>query len=363
MCLACDTQQLTADALNAFGARYLEILNHGALASMISIGHRAGLFNAMHHHGPGTSAQIAVAAGMNERYVREWLGALTCGGLVECDDSGKTYHLPATHAAMLSNAEGADNLGHLAEFVTMMGFIEDKLLHCFREGGGVPYSAYPRFQEIMAQESNQTVVNRLFDAILPLVPDVHSALEQGLDVLDVGCGRGKALMALAARFPQSRFTGWDLGEETIAEANAEARAKGLKNLRFEARDLSDFHLTAPQDAFDFVTAFDAIHDQARPDHVLAGIRRALRPDGTFLMQDIGASSNVAENRQHPVGTLLYSISCSHCMTVSLAQGGLGVGAAWGEALTMEFLHNAGFKQVNRHTLEHDVQNYYYIVRP
>jgi hypothetical protein len=106
-----------------------------------------------------------------------------------------------------------------------------------------------------------------------------------------------------------------------------------------------------------------VHDQARPDRVLAGVRRALRSDGVFLMQDIGASSNVAENRDHLVGTLLYTISCMHCMSVSLAQGGLGVGAVWGEQQTREFLRQAGFASVERHTLPHDVQNYFYVVRP
>jgi len=361
MCFICETN-IQPESLNAFARRLLEILNHGALSAMASIGYRTGLFEAMKRTGPATSAQIAAEAKLNERYVREWLGAVTCGGLVECDETGKLFHLPPTHAALLTQTPDAPNMGHLAQFVSMMGGIEDRVVECFHRGGGVPYSAYPRFHEIMALESQQTVVEPLFDHILPLVPGLIDKLHQGIDVLDVGCGRGKALLLMAERFPKSRFHGWDLSVETMQEANAEAAAKGLTNITFATRDLSDFHLTAPEEAFDFVTAFDAIHDQARPDHVLAGIRRALKSDGIFLMQDIGASSNVAENREHPVGTLLYSISCTHCMTVSLAQGGLGVGAMWGEELTREFLSQAGFASIERHTLEHDIQNYYYLVR-
>lgn len=363
MCFVCETHQVNTESLNAFAGRFLEILNHGALASMASIGYRTGLFEAMRETGPATSAEIASAAKLNERYVREWLGAVTCGGLVECDAEGKQFYLPPAHAALLTQSSDAPNIGHLAQFVSMMGDIEDRLVDCFQHGGGVPYSAYPRFHEIMALESRETVVQPLFDHILPLVSGLMGQLESGIDVLDVGCGRGKALLALAARFPNSRFTGWDLSVEATGEANEEAASLGLTNLLFASRDLSDFHLTAPEAAFDFITAFDAIHDQARPDHVLGGIRRALREDGIFLMQDIGASSNVAENREHPVGTLLYSISCTHCMTVSLAQGGLGVGAMWGESLTNDFLAKAGFTQVKRRTLEHDIQNYYYLVRP
>jgi SAM-dependent methyltransferase len=363
MCIACDTKTLHAESSDEFGERYIQILNHGALAVMISIGHRSGLFAAMRRTGPATSQGIAEAAGLNERYVREWLGAMICGGIATCDETGSVFSLIPAASSALTGSDGAENLAYLAQYVAMMGSVEDKVIRCFHNGGGVPYSEFPRFHEVMAQDSAQTVVGALFDHILPLVPGLSLALHNGIDVLDVGCGCGKALLALAERFPYSRFTGWDLSTEATRAAAAEAGSLGLTNVRFEARDLTDFHHSAPPAAFDLITAFDAIHDQARPDHVLAGIRRALRPDGLFLMQDIGASSNVAENTGHLIGTLLYSLSCTHCMTVSLAQGGLGVGAMWGETMTREFLNNAGFRQIERHTLPHDIQNYYYLVKP
>ena len=362
MCIACDTK-LSPESLDEFGDRFLNILNHGALAVMISIGHRTGLFAAMRKAGPATSHELAAQAMLHERYVREWLGAMTCGGIASCDETGSVFTLVPAAAEMLGGGNGAESLAYLAQYVGMMGFVEDKVVDCFHRGGGVPYSAFPRFHEVMACDSKQTVVDPLLDHVLPLVPGISLALHNGIDVLDIGCGRGKALLKMASQFPQSRFTGWDLSAEATRDAQNEADALGLKNVRFEVRDLSDFHRTAPAAAFDFITAFDAIHDQARPDHVLAGIRKALKPDRVFLMQDIGASSNVAENTAHVIGTLLYSLSCTHCMTVSLAQGGLGVGAMWGEQLTREFLANAGFRQVERHTLPHDIQNYYYIVKP
>jgi cyclopropane fatty-acyl-phospholipid synthase-like methyltransferase len=157
--------------------------------------------------------------------------------------------------------------------------------------------------------------------------------------------------------------GYDLSPKAVDFARGEAERRGLTNISFEMRNLTTFDEDAEVDAFDFVTAFDAIHDQGRPDRVLAGIRRTLTPDGIFLMQDIGASSNVAENVDHPIGTLLYTLSCMHCMTVSLAEkDGLGVGAMWGEQLTQEFLTKAGFGNIERHTLDHDIQNYFYIVQ-
>ena len=101
----------------------------------------------------------------------------------------------------------------------------------------------------------------------------------------------------------------------------------LTNARFVSRDAADLGETA---AFDFITSFDAVHDQARPDLMLAGIARALRPGGTYLCVDFRASSTLADNFGHPLGPFFYAISCMHCMTVSLADGGMGLGTMWGE---------------------------------
>jgi hypothetical protein len=127
-------------------------------------------------------------------------------------------------------------------------------------------------------------------------------------------------------------------------------------------DLSDFDRTAEPEAFDFVTTFDAVHDQARPLNVLKGIHRTLRADGIYLMQEIKGSSHVHENIGHPLGTFLYTASCLHCMTVSLAQGGEGVGAMWGEEMTREYLARAGFASADKRELAHDIQNNWYVVR-
>lgn len=362
MCLACQTQ-IDPDKMNAFGERFVTLMNESALGLMISIGYRTGLFETMKRlpH-PASSRSIAEAAKLNERYVREWLGAMAAGNIVDVDSDGRLFHLPASHAAMLTEDGEGECLAHLAQYFGVLGGVEDKIVDCFKQGGGVPYSAYPRFHEVMAQDSRQSVVNALHDHILPLEPSIAPALEVGIAVLDVGCGQGYALRTLAERYPRSQFVGYDLSQEAIEFARSETKAYNLENVVFEIRDLTTFHQDAEEDRFDLVTAFDAIHDQARPDHVLSGIRKTLRPDGVFLMQDIAGSSNVAKNREHPLGPLIYAISCMHCMTVSLAQGGLGVGAAWGEEMTKEFLHNAGFQSVVRHTLDHDIQNYYYIAR-
>jgi 2-polyprenyl-3-methyl-5-hydroxy-6-metoxy-1,4-benzoquinol methylase len=345
----------------AFAGTLLTTLNHGALCLMLSVGHRTGLFDVMRELPPATSDEIAARAGLHERYVREWLGAMTTGRVVEVDPATGRFALPPEHAAFLTRAAAADNMAVFAQYIALLGGVEDEIVECFRKGGGVPYSRYPRFHEVMAEDSGQSVLSSLEAHILPLVPGLTDRLAKGIRVLDAGCGRGRILHRLAALYPRSRFVGLDLGEDAIAYARAEAARAGHGNLEFAVADLSDFDRTAPAEAYDLVTTFDAIHDQARPLNVLKGIHRALKPDGVYVMQDIGGTSHVHEDVHHPLGPLLYTVSCMHCMTVSLAQGGEGLGAMWGEETTRAYLREAGFRSVTTHRLSHDIQNNWYVV--
>ncbi len=347
----------------AFEDRFVGVLNAGALCLMSSIGHRSGLFDQMATMPPSTSEAVAAAAGLEERYVREWLGAMVTGGVVDYDPATRSYSLPPEHAAVLTRAASPGNLAVFAQYMPLLATIEDDILDCFRKGGGVPYERYGRFHEVMAEDSGETVLPALRDHILPLVPGLIDRLEQGIDVLDVGCGRGRALILMAGWFPKSRFVGYDLSAEAVGWARAEAERQGLANLRFVERDLTAFDREAEAGGFDLVTTFDAVHDQADPEAVVRGIRRSLRDDGVYLAQDIKGSSEVHNNRDHPIGTLLYTVSCLHCMTVSLAQGGRGLGAMWGRETAEALFKEAGFRTVEVHELAHDVQNYYYVCRP
>ncbi len=345
----------------AFAGRLLTALNHGALCLMVSVGHRTGLFDVMSKLPPATSKEIATQAGLNERYVREWLGAMTTAGVVEVNSTTLRFSLPAEHAACLTRAAAADNMAVFTQYIAILGDVEDDIVECFRNGGGVPYSRFPRFHEVMAEDSGQSVLSSLESHILPLVPGLSDRLSKGIRMLDVGCGRGRILNRLAALYPSSRFVGMDLAEDAIAYAREEASRVRRDNIAFFAVDLSEFDRTAEPDSFDFITTFDAIHDQARPLKVLRGIHRALKPDGVYLMQDISGSSHVHKDIEHPIGTFLYTVSCMHCMTVSLAQGGEGLGAMWGEEKTREYLHKAGFRSITTHRLAHDIQNNWYVV--
>jgi ubiquinone/menaquinone biosynthesis C-methylase UbiE len=345
----------------AFAGELMTTLNHGALCLMVSVGHRTGLFDVMSELPPATSKEIAARSELDERYVREWLGAMTVAGVVEVDPATQTFSLPPEHAASLTRAAAADNIAVFAQYVAVLGAVEDDIVECFRNGGGVPYGRFARFHDVMAEDSGQSVMSSLETHILPLVEGLTGRLEKGIRVLDVGCGRGRILNRLAALYPKSRFVGMDLSTDAIRYARAEAERTGARNAEFVAADLSDFDRTAEVEGFDFVTTFDAIHDQARPLDVLKGIHRTLKRDGVYLMQDIGGSSHVHKNIDHPFGTFLYTVSCMHCMTVSLAQGGEGLGAMWGEEKTREYLQKAGFRSVETHRLAHDIQNNWYVV--
>lgn len=342
-----------------FTERIAATLDGASLTILLSIGHQTGLLDTMAGLPPSTSAQIADAAGLDERYVREWLGGMTTGRVVEYDADTAAYSLPAHRAGVLTRAAGPQNLAVVAQFLPLLGEVEQKIIGCFRAGGGLPYSEFPRFHQLMAEESGAMYDASLVDVVLPLVDGLVERLRAGADVADFGCGSGHAVNVMAQAFPASRFTGIDFSEQAIATGIREAADRGLTNATFESHDLSE--LDKPE-AYDVITVFDAIHDQARPARVLENIYRALRPGGVLLMADIKASSRLEENVGVPMSTYLYTTSLMHCMTVSLALDGAGLGTAWGTQLAVAMLGDAGFDDVRVAEIEADPINNYYIAR-
>jgi ubiquinone/menaquinone biosynthesis C-methylase UbiE len=347
----------------AFEERMVDMINNGALALMVSIGHRTGLFDVMSGMNWATSAEFAARAGLAERYVREWLGAMTVGRIVEHDPDHGSYRLPREHARLLTRDGDGGNLAVAAQMLPVLGAVESDVVDCFRSGGGVPYERFERFHEAMMEDSNQTVVPALVDRILPLADGLVDRLKAGIRALDVGCGRGRAMIAMAEAFPRSRFVGYDLSAEAVANARSEARRQGLFNIEFHVRDASDLDRTVEPAGFDLVTTFDAVHDQADPMAVLRGIRRALKPDGVYICQDINGSCHHHANMDNPLAPFLYTISTMHCMTVSLAQGGAGLGTMWGRETALAYFADAGFSKASEHELEHDIVNLYFVCRP
>lgn len=301
---------------DAFAGQMRGLLNHAMLGLMVSIGHRTGLFDAMAALPPSPSGAVADAAGLDERYVREWLGAMVTGGIVEYDGRRATYFLPREHAASLT---GAGNLARLTRAIGLYGVVEDRVIDCFRTGGGLPASVYgedaPLFTGAPAAPS-----------LVTFVAGLAGRLARGLDVLEVTPGAG----ALALAFPASRVA---------------CVAPG---------DLA----TLPAAAFDLATAEGAVHRQAAPTAALAALRGVLRPGGLLLLCDVRASSHLADNVEHPLGPALYAASTLHSLAVSRAHGGPDLGAMWGEEKARAMILAAGFATVEERRLDDPVHTLY-----
>jgi ubiquinone/menaquinone biosynthesis C-methylase UbiE len=350
--------ELNQTKKDAFTGKMVGILNGAALALMTSIGRQTGLLDVIAALPPSTSDEIAKAAALHERYEREWLGAMVTGGIIEFDSSNGTYVLPPEHAVLITNAAGARNMARFTQYIPMLAEVEADIIESFRQGGGVLYAKYPRFQALMAESSGLRFDHLLLEKVMPLT-GLREALERGIEVLDIGCGQGHAVNLLARAFPRSQFRGYDFSESGIAAAYAEARALGNMNVHFVVRDIAV--LNEPN-RYDLITAFDVIHDQARPHDVLAEVARALTTGGAFLMVDIRASSDLQDNIGHPFAPFLYGISTMHCMTVSLALNGSGLGTVWGEQKALTMLRDVGFTRVDVHRLAEDPLNNYYVAQ-
>lgn len=343
----------------AFAGRLAGAMNEASLALMTALGHRTGLFDCLAERPGVTSGTLAGEAGLAERYVREWLAVMVTSGVVDYDPVAAAYTLPPEHAAFLTRKAGPDNMAVLAQVVTEAASVEEEMLARLRTGEGLHYRHFGRFHEVMAELSGQTVVSALLEHILPIVPDLTGRLETGIEVVDIGCGAGAALLRLAEAFPESRFTGVDLCADAFAEAEAEVARRGLRNLRFEARDLSGVPSIGQ---YDLVTAFDAVHDQKDPKALLAMVLHSLKPDGVFLMQEIGGSRHLEKNMDYPFAPFIYTTSLMHCTPISIGQGGLGLGTMWGTETAEEFLGEVGFGAVEMHRLPHDPVNAYFVAR-
>ncbi|MEQ8284433.1 methyltransferase domain-containing protein [Thalassospira sp.] len=352
-------QKFDDQKAEAFANRYVGALSEAAMILMSSMGHRTRLFDVLANNPGVTSQELADLTSCRERYVREWLGVMVTSRVVDYDPRGKCYSLPAEHAAFLTRAASPNNMAVTSQFIGVAASVEDEMLVRFESGEGLHYDHFNRFHEVMAEDSSQLVVANLENGILPVVPGLREKLVLGINVADVACGAGRAMMKLAETFPNSTFTGFDLCAGAFAPTMAEAKEKGLDNLFFVAQDLGTVESIG---SFELITAFDAVHDQKAPLAFLEMIKASLSADGVYLMQDIGGSRDLENNIENPFAPLLFTISSMHCTPISIGQGGPGLGAMWGVETAQEYLAKSGFETVETHRLEHDPINAYFVAR-
>jgi 2-polyprenyl-3-methyl-5-hydroxy-6-metoxy-1,4-benzoquinol methylase len=344
----------------AFVGKVLGDTSGMTVTVLAGIGDRLGLFKALAILGPSTSAELAAEAEINERYAREWLSAMASAGYLEYDPVNTRFTLPAEYVAVLAEESGPIFFGGIHQMLAGMVGPLDQLESAFRDGGGVPQSAYGHnMWDGMERFSAGWFENYLLQEWIPAMPDVQAKLERGTVVCDVGCGRGRALIKLAQAYPRSRYIGYDVFEPTIARATANAEAAGVADrIRFEARDVSQ----GLPEQYDIITTWDVVHDAVDPQGLLRTIRQALKPDGIYVCLEINSSHNLEENAG-PLGAMFYSVSVLYCMTTSLAHHGEGLGTAGAhEPKLRELCQEAGFSAVRRLPLENPF-NILYEVRP
>ena len=342
--MAQEKQQLDWDKIRNFSMQVSNDIGAAMFGALSYIGDRLGIFSALAEAGAVTSEALAQRTGLSERYIREWLGAMTAAGYVNYDPPAKSYTMPAEHAMVLARDDSPFFAGGFIEMIVPNVSIAPKVMESFKDGRGVAQHEYPpETWEAMERSTAWMFRNQLIRKWLAAMPQVVAKLKEGGSSLDVGCGSGRAAIAIASAFPKARVFGFDVHLGSVERARANAKAAGLgERITFDLVDCT--RLPAAQ--FDFISTFDVVHDSVHPEALLKSIRAALKPDGTYLMLEVNVSSNLEDNI-NPMGRMMYSISTLYCMTTSLAHGGAGIGACMGEAKARELAAAAGFKHFRR----------------
>jgi 2-polyprenyl-3-methyl-5-hydroxy-6-metoxy-1,4-benzoquinol methylase len=342
--MADQTTALDWDKVKAFAGVMTNDLGAALQGALSYIGDRLGIFQALAQANPVTSAELAAKTGLNERYLREWLGAMTAAKYLEYEPASGRYSMPREHAMVLAEENSPFYMGGFMQMVVPEVAMAPKLLESFRTGRGVPQSEYPpEVFEAIERSSAPMYRNSLLRKWLPAMPQVVECLNNGGEALDVGCGSGRAVITIASAFPNARIHGYDAHPGSIERARANAKAAGVaERVKFEVVDCTKL---SPE-RFDFISVFDVVHDSVDPAGLLQSIRRALKPDGTCLMVEVNASNHVEDNI-NPMGRMMYAASTLYCMTVSLAHNGAGIGALMGEPKARELARDAGFGRFQR----------------
>jgi SAM-dependent methyltransferase len=341
-----DTMQSTVDAekLQAFMGKMVGDMGAAWSGVMVLIGERLGLFKALAEGGPATPAELAKRTGTAERYVREWLSALAAAGYVEYSKASRRFSMTVEQAMALADENSPVYIAAAFDVIRSGYIDEPKVTNAFKTGQGVGWHEHHdclfRGVERFFRTGYQA---HLVQEWIPALDGVADKLRRGAKVADVGCGHGASTVLMAKAFPNSTFVGYDYHKESIERARA--AAAGISNATFEVAKAKDF----PGRDFDFVAAFDCIHDMGDPKGAVAHIRKALKPDGTFMLVEPFAHDDVADNL-NPVGRLYYSASTMICTPASLSQEvGLGLGAQAGETRLREVVTSAGFTRFRRAT--------------
>ena len=357
-----DGRPIDEDKVRRFALDVWRYKQGEMVSLMIHLGDRLGLYRAMVGAGPIGAAQLATRTGLAERWVREWLLSQAAGGLVRSDD-GLNFELPPEAVPVLADdrtslwfAAGAFH-GYSAS-----PEVVDALAEAFRSGVGLTYDQLgPAGAHQVERMLGPWTRLALVAEILPALKGIPERLGVGCRVADVGCGTGLAVFAVAEAFPNSFVEGFDPSMHAIDVAERRLDESALTNAAFHrlpAQALPD------EPTFDLVMTLDCLHDMAHPVEAANAIRRALRPDGAWLIKEIKAGETWAENAKNPVLAMMYATSVATCMSSALSEpGGAGLGTlGMTRSRAEQMCSSAGFSSFEVHEFP-DPVNVYFEVRP
>jgi 2-polyprenyl-3-methyl-5-hydroxy-6-metoxy-1,4-benzoquinol methylase len=334
----------------------------------IYVGDRLGLYRALADGGEVTASELATVTGTHERYAREWLEQQAVSGILEvCDGhvepEGRRYRLPDGHAEVLLERDSLYYMTPLAQQLVGTARPLPTLLEEFRSGGGVPYAEYGAdMREGIAYANRAMFVNLMGTEWLPAVPEVHERLraDRPARVADIGCGTGWSSISIARAYPKTRVDGFDLDEESITEARANAEAERLaERVTFHLQDAADPELSG---RYDLAIAIECIHDMSRPVEALRAMRSLVGEDGAVLVVDERVGETFAAPGDE-IERLMYGWSVLHCLPVGMAdQPSAGTGTVMRPATLRRYATEAGFSEIEILPIENDLWRFYRLMR-
>jgi len=320
----------------------------GAFAILLSyLGDRTGIYRALRDTGRCDAGTLAEAAQIDPRYLREWLSAQAAGGYVTYHAEDDTFSLTPEQAIVLAQEGHPACMQGFTELVVSQYATHDKAEQTLRTGAGRAWGDHATCCFCGTDRFFRPGYHaNLIESWLPALDGVVPKLEGGGLVADVGCGHGSSTVLMAKAFPNASVHGFDFHAESIAAAKENAKSEGVTaNTRFETLSAKE----VPEEGYDLVCLFDALHDMGDPVGAARHIRKYMKPDGTLMLVEPLAGDQLTDNL-HPLGQLFYSGSTLICTPASRAQEvGLALGAQAGQARLTEVLNEAGFRTVRRAT--------------
>lgn len=333
------TKDIDRSTLRALQWSIMENVSACSILPLMRIGDELGLFAALAEAGPCSSSDFADAAGIDERYAREWLYALCAAGYCSHDDAFETFHLSPEQQAVFADEESKALM--IGAFDILVGNVHgiDDVMQAFKTGEGVNYGDFhPCVFTGTARFFKPSYKSNLLEKWMPQIPAATALLEAGGSLCDVGCGKGLSTQLLAGHYRSARFTGIDIHAPSIAEANEEAASLGLSDrLSYEVADAEGY-----EGAFDVITFFDCLHDMGDPLGAARHAHSQLREGGMAILIEPSAADHPSENMS-VIGQMFYSFSTMGCVPTSKSQKvGLALGAQAGPKRLSEIMIEAGF---------------------